>query len=49
MATMNYRQLALSWHPESDRDHTFNVIALAILVCSLGLGLLMSSISLPKM
>lgn len=48
MAAITYTQLALSWHPESARDHTFNVIALFTLVSFLGVGLLMSSIPLPK-
>jgi TonB family protein len=48
MAAITYSQLALGWRPESERDHTFKVIALATVVCFLGLGLVMSSIPLPK-
>jgi outer membrane biosynthesis protein TonB len=48
MAATTYRQLALSWHPQSGRDHTFNIIAAVTLVGSLLLGLLLSSITVPK-
>ncbi len=48
MAAITYSQLALSWRPESEREHTFKVIALVTMVCFLGLGLVMSSIPLPK-
>lgn len=48
MEAISYQQLALSWHPDSERDHTFNRIALATLVCFLGVGLVMSVITVPK-
>ena len=48
MAAITYSQLALSWRPESEREHTFKVIALVTMVCFLGLGLVMSFIPLPK-
>lgn len=48
MAAMDYRQLALSWHPDNERDHSFNVIAAVTVAAFLALGLLMSWISLPK-
>lgn len=48
MTAITYRQLALSWHPDSDRDHTFNWIALVILAVALSVGLLMSAITVPK-
>lgn len=48
MVAIDYRQLALSWHPDNRRDHTFNVIAGVTVTGFLVLGLVMSWISLPK-
>lgn len=48
MVAMTYRQLALGWRPESERDHKFNVIALFVLSGFLLLGVILSSIPVPK-
>lgn len=48
MTATDYRQLALSWHPDNERDHAFNVIAAITVACFLALGLIMSWVSLPK-
>lgn len=48
MVALNYRQLALRWRPGSERDHTFNIIALIAMMAALLFVLLMSSIPLPK-
>ncbi len=48
MAAIDYRQLALSWHPDNNRDHAFNVIAVVTVAGFLWLGFVMSWITLPK-
>jgi TonB family protein len=48
MVAIDYRQLALSWHPDNQRDHTFNVIVLVTVAAFLWLGLVMSWITPPK-
>jgi protein TonB len=48
MTVISYEQLALNWSPDSKRDHVFNMIAFIVLVGFLILGLVVSSISVPK-
>lgn len=48
MAVTTYEEIALRWQPESQRDHIFNILSVIVLVCFLALGVIASSIILPK-
>lgn len=48
MAVMTYEQLALSWKPDSKRDHIFNMIAVIVLAGFLVAGLIVSTIPAQK-
>lgn len=48
MTTAYYNYLALSWTPESKSDRQFNLIAAIAVVILLTMGLVLSSINLPK-
>lgn len=48
MAVMTYDQLALSWRPDSRRDHVFNLVAFCILAGFMILGIIISSIPVPE-
>ncbi|MDH5181001.1 MAG: TonB family protein [Gammaproteobacteria bacterium] len=48
MSTLSYDYLALDWSPVSKRDHTFNLIAIVVISTMMALGLIFSSIDVPK-
>ena len=48
MVALDYRQLALSWQPASDRDAFFNKLATGALILALILSVVLSSIPVPK-
>jgi len=48
MVALDYRQLALSWQPASDRDAFFNKLATGALILALVLSVVLSSIPVPK-
>ena len=48
MVAQDYRQLALSWQPVSDRDAFFNKLATGALLLALVLSMVLSAIPLPK-
>jgi len=48
MANISYEQLALSWSPESKRDHAFNWVAFFVLLIFISIGVGVSSINVPK-
>lgn len=45
---ISYSNLALDWSPESKRDHTFNLIAIVAISTALALGIIFSTIHVPK-
>jgi len=48
MTVLTYESLALQWSPERKRDHRFNVLATFFVVALLSIGVIISSIELPK-
>lgn len=48
MTAIDYRQLALSWQPDNQRNHVFNRIATTFLIVALLAAALMSIIRMPK-
>lgn len=48
MAVMTYENIALQWSPERKRDHRFNVLASIFIAGLLLVGIIISSIELPK-
>lgn len=48
MTAMAYHDLALEWHPRRSGDNAFTILAVSVLAGLLALGLLMSSIELPR-
>jgi len=48
MTAMTYEQLALGWHPSGKRDYQFKFIAIVVSLVMLAIGLIFSSIDVPK-
>ena len=48
MVAQDYRQLALSWQPVSDRDAFFNKLATGALLLAFALSMVLSAIPVPK-
>ncbi|MCW9014703.1 MAG: TonB family protein [Gammaproteobacteria bacterium] len=48
MTVATYENLALGWKPERSSDHRFNLIAIVVLVVMLLVGIVLSSIDVPK-
>lgn len=48
MGFATYEDMALRWQPESNRDHIFNILAVLVLAGFLSIGIIASSITLPK-
>ena len=48
MSVLTYENLALRWTPERERDHRFNIMATIFVVGLLLIGVVISTIELPK-
>lgn len=48
MSVITYEKLALQWSPERERDHRFNIMATIFVAGLILIGIVLSSIELPK-